>query len=436
MLSESERQVVRLAVSWFRLEPALVQRAVRAVLDARAQGESVELLAALQHENILSAEQAEQLRHHVTPSPAEPTRATPPEGSTRPTMMELTQLGPYRLLRRLGAGGMAAVYLAYDKHAGRQVALKVLAREHAGEPSLLDRFVREGKSGALLNHPNIVRAYESGLDKATGLHYLVLEYIDGPSAHALLERFERLPVGDAVRIVLDIARALAHAHARAIIHRDIKPGNILLAPDGTAKLADLGLARKVDEASNLTFARQGVGTPYYVPYEQALNAKRADARSDIYALGATLYHLLTGEVPFPGANNTEVVERKADGKYIPAHVHNQDVPPALEAILARMLARQPAQRYPSAEELLADLERSGLAAATLSCVTTVEPTTSAAGDGQPTSLDLRVTPVPKEPSLAPLSKPPERPRRRTLWWDALVLVVVLLGLLGLYWRYR
>src|SRR5207249_10902705 len=151
-----------------------------------------------------------------------------------------------------------------------------------------------------------------------------------------------------IHIILDVARGLEHAHHRAIVHRDIKPSNILLTSSGVAKLSDLGLSKRTDEVSHLTLARQGVGTPYYMPYEQALNAKRADERSDLYALGATLYHLLTGEVPFPGNSPLEILEKKDTGVYLPARFINPDVPEALERILARMLARAPEDRYPSA----------------------------------------------------------------------------------------
>src|SRR5262249_47439060 len=156
------------------------------------------------------------------------------------------------------------------------------------------RFYREAQSSSVLNHPNIVRGISVQQDGPTGKHYLVLEYVDGISAHALLNKLGHLAVGDAVHLGLDVARALEHAHSRNIIHRDIKPDNILIARSGLAKLTDFGLAKRTDEASHLTAARQGFGTSYYMPYEQALNAKQADGRSDIYALGATLYHLLTG----------------------------------------------------------------------------------------------------------------------------------------------
>src|SRR5258708_6694406 len=243
---------------------------------------------------------------------------------------ELRSIGDYRILRRLGEGGMGAVYLGYNEKEGQQVAIKVLNDQLASNQGFIDRFYREAKSGALLNHPNIVRSITAGEDAITGKHYLVLEYVDGPNVQALLSREGRLSVGDAVHIVLDVARGLEHAHSRNVIHRDIKPDNILLTRSGLAKLVDLGLAKRIDEASHLTGARQTFGTTPYMPYEQALTAKNADGRSDIYALGATLYHLVTGTVPFPGANHVEVVESKDRGEFVPASSVSPEVPPTLD----------------------------------------------------------------------------------------------------------
>jgi serine/threonine-protein kinase len=178
----------------------------------------------------------------------------------------------------------------------------------------------------------------------------------------LLEKSSPLSIGDAVHIALDIARGLEHAHSRNIVHRDIKPDNILITRSGVAKLSDLGLAKRTDEISHLTATRQGFGTPHYMPYEQALNARHADGRSDIYALGATLYHLVAGEVPFPGVNHLDVMDKKNVGTFPPASIHNPLVPPQLDLILERMLAREPDDRYQSASELIVDLERSRLAA--------------------------------------------------------------------------
>jgi serine/threonine-protein kinase len=279
------------------------------------------------------------------------------------SLQDLRMLGDYHLLRRLGEGGMGEVFLGYHEKENRQVAIKVLSRQLAKQQPTLDRFYREAKSGAMLDHPNVVRNLRSGQDQGTGLHYLVLEFVDGPSAQQLLERYGRLTVGDAVHIVLDVARALEHAHSRNIIHRDIKPGNILIMRSGLAKLSDLGLAKRTDEASHLTHMRQGFGTPYYMPYEQAMNAKRADARSDIYALGATLYHLIAGDVPFPGVNPLEIIDKKQAGVFPPAFSHNPAVPEELDRILALMLAREPKDRYQTVSELIVDLERSNLAAA-------------------------------------------------------------------------
>jgi eukaryotic-like serine/threonine-protein kinase len=416
MLGPSEIvRAARLAVARYGAEAVRVQNVLQAVLLAQAQGEGADLLAALVDEKLLTARQANDLRSGLDQTQVDPdtdvkskekaARATQaptagPNGHAVPEALgQLPQVAGFKILRRLGEGGMGAVYLAFEAAAHRQVALKVLAPENAAVQGSLDRFRREAKSGRSLNHPNIVRNFGAGQDDASGLHYLVLEYVDGPSAHDLLERFGRLRVDDAVHIVLDVARALEHAHGSAIIHRDIKPANVLLTSAGLAKLSDLGLAKRTDEASHLTHARQGVGTPYYMPYEQALNAKLADARSDLFAVGATLYHLLTGEVPFPGHNPMDVMEQKDAGVYLPARALNPEVPETLERILARLLARKPEQRYPSASDLIVDLERSELAAAVPSFVDLdlalrdplVRQRLSAAA--QPTSVDVSAGPA-------------------------------------------
>jgi serine/threonine-protein kinase len=283
-------------------------------------------------------------------------------GAPRHPPSDLRRLGEYRLLRRLGEGGMGEVYLGFSERLNQQVAVKVLADSLSSNQSYVDRFYREAKSGALLNHPNIVRSLNVGQDQETGKHYLVLEYVEGFSAHALLDRHGKIEVGDAVHIALDVARALEHAHSRNIVHRDIKPDNILLSLSGVAKLVDFGLAKRTDETSHLTATRQGFGTTPYMPYEQAINAKYADGRSDIYALGATLYHLLTGSVPFPGKNHIDVVEKKNRGEFESAASLNIEVPPELDRILNRMMARDPRHRYQTASELIVDLERTKLAA--------------------------------------------------------------------------
>jgi serine/threonine-protein kinase len=373
-------RAARLAVARYGAEAVSVQQVLQAVLAAQARGETADLFEALVGADLLSTRQASDLRAGLDLTQVDPEtgddlkdklgqRPAKPNGQALPEKLgEQPKIAGFRILRTLGEGGMGSVFLAYDVGEGRQVALKVLAPENASVQGSLDRFRREGTSGLSLNHPNIVRNYSAGDDAATGLHYLVLEYVDGPSAHELLERFGRLKVGDAVHIVIDVARALEHAHGAGIIHRDIKPANILLTSAGIAKLSDLGLAKRTNETSHLTNARQGVGTPYYMPFEQALNGKAADARSDLFALGATLYHLLTGEVPFPGTGLMDVMEKKEFGIYLPAHSLNPEVPESLERILARLLAPKPEQRYSSATELILDLQRTSLAAAVPSFV--------------------------------------------------------------------
>src|SRR5438552_8301703 len=380
MANLTEERAAALAVSRYGADRAKVRHAVQAVLQSRRDGQAADLFDRLLLEKILNAGQVEELRVDLERTQlADPALAKKSSGAENLIPLEkvkingtaqipptssgyhLRTVGEYRLWRRLGEGGMGSVYLAYKED--QQFAIKVLSDQLAHNQAYLDRFHREAKSGTLLNHPNIVRCIAAGQDPATGKHYLVMEYVDGPSTHALLDRLGRLPVGDVVHIALDIARALEYLHARNYVHRDIKPDNILITQAGVAKLADLGLAKRMDDASQLTATHQGFGTPYYMPYEQAISAKRADSRSDIYALGATLYHLLTGEVPFKGESPGEIAEKKLEGDFMPAHAINPEVPPLLDGILARMMARNPRDRFQTASELIVHLERSQLAAA-------------------------------------------------------------------------
>ncbi len=391
-----------------------MESAVQEIRQARQRGQALDLLDQLVAYQLLTPAQAEELRQElVTEAAAAETAVSggglsastaglgsplldgPRDPAATPSGHHLRSLGEFRLLRRLGQGGMGSVYLGYDEEHHRHVAIKVLSDQLASNRAYVERFYREAKSGSVLDHPNIVRCIRAGQDKATGKHYLVLEYVDGPSAHALLERLGRLSVGDAVHVILDIARGLEHVHSRNIIHRDIKPDNILVTQSGVAKLADLGLAKRMDEVSHLTGLRVGFGTLDYIPYEQAINAKQADARSDIYALGATLYHLLTGEVPFPAKSYMEVAEKKVIGKFTPASELNPEVPPALDRILAKMLAAKPDDRYQMVSALIVDLERAGLAAPVPSFV---DPALALqdplirerlAEPSQPTQLDLQ-----------------------------------------------
>src|SRR5262245_30153553 len=243
----SAKRIAALAALRYGVDRARLREEGQAVL--RTRGEATELLTALVGKGLLTCDQASEL-HKTFRSRQGGTSALTsqtPHGRGNLHGLDATALrtlGGFRILRWLGEGGMGAVYLGYDVEHRRSVAVKVLAEELAANPVCVDCFYREAKSGATLRHPCIVEGITYGRDEATGLHYLVREFVDGPSGHVLLDRVGRLPVGDAVRIALDIAGALHYLHEQYLVHRDIKPDNILLDRSGMAKLADLGLIKR------------------------------------------------------------------------------------------------------------------------------------------------------------------------------------------------
>jgi serine/threonine protein kinase len=268
----------------------------------------------------------------------------------------LGQIAHYRLLKKLGKGGMGTVFLAEDSHVGRRVALKVLAPEMAADPQFLSRFKREAIAAGKLNHVNIAGAYT--FDQSGQYHYYVMEYSEGEPLSKVLERSSFLPEEEALKIVMQVARGLKHAHEQGIIHRDIKPGNIFLTQDGVAKILDLGLSKNLAGAGESFHTMSGiaVGTPHYISPEQARGEKGIDARTDIYSLGATFYHLVTGATPFQASTGAAIML-----KHLTAQVPNpQDLNPDLSdgtvQIITRMMAKSPNDRYPNCAELLQDLE--------------------------------------------------------------------------------
>jgi serine/threonine-protein kinase len=260
------------------------------------------------------------------------------------------KLGPYRILNQIGAGGMGQVFLAEHAAMRRRVALKVLPPRRAFDPTNVDRFYREARAAAALDHPNIVHAYDVACDKGT--HFLVLEYNDGETLDRMLAVSGRLPVGEAVCYAVQAAAGLQHAHEKGVAHRDIKPANLLVGRDGLVKILDLGLAQFFEDSGTKLARDAGaiMGTTDYVAPEQLLGVA-TDHRSDIYNLGATLYHLLTGQPPFTGTTAAKMVAHNLSAAP-PANDVCGDVPERLSDILEVMLAKDPADRYQSAGEVV------------------------------------------------------------------------------------
>ncbi len=272
------------------------------------------------------------------------------------------RIAGYEVLAKVGEGGMGVVFKARQVSLDRIVALKVLPAKLTADARFVERFLREAKAIAKLSHPNIVRIYEVDRSKG-GIHYYAMEYVDGESVGSLLKRKGALGVREAARIVMQVARALDHAHAQGFVHRDVKPDNVLLDRQGEAKLADLGLARSMQgpgaakgpaqAGSSLTMDAV-VGTPYYMSPEQA-EGKPVDARSDLYALGATFYHLLAGTPPFVGDTAIAVITKHLTDPRPEIRKVRPEVPEELSRVIGRMMKVDPRERYPDAKALLADL---------------------------------------------------------------------------------
>ncbi|HEY2346783.1 MAG TPA: serine/threonine-protein kinase [Xanthomonadaceae bacterium] len=262
--------------------------------------------------------------------------------------------GEYEILSELGGGGMGRVYRALDKTLQRIVAIKTLSGEIGDDPVFVERFLKEARAAARLNHPNIVQIYSFGI--VGDINFIAMEYVDGQSLGEIVRR-EPFSEKSAVMIIRQVAQGLAVAHAEGLIHRDIKPDNIMLTHKGAVKIVDLGIAKQLDENKSLTRTGQPVGTPAYVSPEQVECERPIDARSDIYSLGATLYHLVTGMMPYDGASATSVMI-----KHVTAPVPDpREVAPGVSAgmahAIAKMMAKRPEDRYPDVTVLERDLHR-------------------------------------------------------------------------------
>ncbi|MCW5764403.1 MAG: serine/threonine protein kinase [Phycisphaeraceae bacterium] len=264
------------------------------------------------------------------------------------------QIPGYKLLGKLGAGAMATVYKARQLSLDRLVAIKVLPRKFTQSAQFIERFYAEGRSAAQLNHPNIVQAYDVG--KAGDYHYFVMEYVEGRTVYDDIVKHKRFEERDAIDITMQIAEALLHAHDRGLIHRDVKPKNMMITKEGVAKLADMGLARAITD-KEAAEAEQGkaFGTPYYISPEQIRGELKIGPPADIYSLGATLYHMVTGSVPFDGKNPSAVMHHHLKSPLVPPDHVNPKLSAGISEVIEMMMAKDPRKRYQSCKDLLLDL---------------------------------------------------------------------------------
>ncbi|HJS27185.1 MAG TPA: Stk1 family PASTA domain-containing Ser/Thr kinase, partial [Actinomycetota bacterium] len=319
--------------------------------------------------------------------------------------------GRYRVERELGRGGMAKVFLGTDTVLGRTVAIKLLAPQFAEDDGFVQRFRREAQAAARIGHPHIVSVFDTGSDD--GVHFIVMEYVEGRTLADFLAGGGRIMPDRSIHIAQDVLTALEAAHAQGVIHRDIKPGNIMLSPKGEVKVTDFGIARVTTTAETVAQTAAILGTASYLSPEQA-QGQPVDGRSDIYSLGCVLYEMVTGRPPFLGDSPVAIASKQVLEQPTPPSKLNPDVSPELDAVVLRALAKNPANRYQSAEEMRADLERveHGLPVLATPLL--------AAG----------ATQVLDRPQTTQVLPPPE-PERKGGAWVPIAVTLVLIGLLGL-----
>jgi eukaryotic-like serine/threonine-protein kinase len=359
--------------------------------------------------------------------------------------MSETLAGRYELGERLGVGGMSTVRLAHDRRLEREVAVKVLAEHLAEDPQFIARFRREALAAARLVHPNIVQVFDFGLDEPTGRHYIVMERIRGQSAAEILRDRSILPVPEALAIVSHACRGLDYAHRNGVVHRDIKPGNLLRSEEGIVKVADFGIARTMGDESSITQVGSVLGTAAYLAPEQA-HGEEAGPRADLYALGVVTYQLVSGRLPYEAQSLTELALKQQREAPPLLHTLNPEVPPQLAAAVDRALALEAGDRFATAEEMrqaLADGARGGgtmpeehsthmLSAQT--DATSVSPRRDQATADQPAVVQARRPQPGRRPQPAPQpvaaeARPARRAQRRRgrmrrLFGMLLVLILV------------
>ena len=330
-------RIARLGVSRGYCTQGQMEDALKALRVAQSVGSKAQLADVLLEKRYVTSGQLRELR-----------RSLAREGARR-------VIAGYELLDRVGQGGMGSVYRARQQSLSRIVALKVLAPALSADRTFVERFHREARLAARLNHPNLVQVFNVGEDK--GRHYIAMEFVEGPSVDRLIELYGGIAEEEVVDIAIGVTCALSVAASQGIVHRDVKPSNILLSDQGMVKLTDLGLAKRVaGDDLHITQTGAAVGTPNYMSPEQARGSRDMDARTDIYALGASMYHMLTGRPPFRGKTPFETLRMHVDAPVTPPSAVNPRVSALVSALVTRMLAKDPDDRVQSPEALARELE--------------------------------------------------------------------------------
>lgn len=357
--------------------------------------------------------------------------------------------GRYEVGELIGRGGMAQVHLGYDTRLSRTVAIKVLRADLAQDPMFLARFRREAQSAAALNHPSIVSVYDTGEEHLTSeagkplsLPYIVMEYVKGRTVASLLSDGNPVPIGEAVEITVGVLNALEYSHHEGIIHRDIKPGNVMLTPDGKVKVMDFGIARAIaDSAATMTQTNSVVGTAQYLSPEQA-RGEVVDARSDLYSTGCLLYELLTGKPPFTGDSAVAVAYQHVSEQPKPASRVASDIPDALDRVVMKSLAKQREDRYQSAAEFRRDLiaaargggvEAPSVTSWTIPAAPAYAPTQVATASQQPQTGAAALAQTLTQSDMEPVDPETKKRQRRNKIMIWIGIIFLALAILGVVW---